>query len=274
MLRKSLLILIIALSSLMARELVIPNANGTVHLNISSTDVNRLVFPYAITFKAYSKEKDLMILVKDKELYIKFTPYKKQEVVTIKDKIVTKDTNRNLIYNKSKPAEIFVVTKEKTYSLILHPAKVEATTIYFTEPLKQKEKQIKKLLNKEEVYVDLLANKIIKPILKYNKLSGYEKKEKNILIGNVYVKSLHTKIKVIYKTLFKGYKYNAYIFDLINIDNTIYTIPDVRDVLNKILPYINKHKLLAYSIFYNNHIYKLLPKKSAKLVIVTDGDIK
>jgi len=51
---RKILLYLSLMAFIFAKEVVIDNAIGTLHLNISNKDVNRLVFPYKITYKVFS----------------------------------------------------------------------------------------------------------------------------------------------------------------------------------------------------------------------------
>lgn len=117
---KAILLLGLATIGLFAKSTVIDNLQETKHINLSRSDVNRLVFPYDITYQANSKEKDLTISVVGKEMFVKFTPSITQETLQVKDQIVNA-SDPKIVYYKAKPAELFVVTEKKTYSIVVHP---------------------------------------------------------------------------------------------------------------------------------------------------------
>lgn len=137
---KMLLLMVLATQTLFAGTQIIDNLNDTKHISLSRSDVNRLVFPSPIKFQANSKEKDLTISVVDNEMYIKFTPYVESEQTRVKDQVVETGEPK-IIYHKAKASELFVVTENKTYSLIVHPKKQDATTIIFTESFQEKKKR-------------------------------------------------------------------------------------------------------------------------------------
>lgn len=260
--KKILLINLLLASSLFARTQIIDNLTTTKHIRVSRSDVNRLVFPYKITYQANSKEKDLTISVVGNEMFVKFMPVKIQSQETVKNKVVSSGKVK-IDYSKSNPAELFIVTKKKTYSIVLHPKRGEATTVMFTESFDKKKKKL--FVNKDAEYVDNIANNIIKPILLESKLRGYEKKNVKGLKHTIKLdKMLFYKLK----TTYSGLRYKIYEYIITNPNKTPYTINNSKKILHDIVEKIDK-KISAYTIFYGNRVYKMLPNKSAKLLIVT-----
>jgi conjugal transfer pilus assembly protein TraK len=265
---KFMLISCLALSPLFGESLVIDNLQETKHINISRSDVNRLVFPYAITYQANSKEKDLTISVVGKEMFVKFTPSVTQEQTTIKDQVVNSG-DAKIIYYKARPSEIFVVTENKTYSIVVHPKKQEATTIIFTETLAVKKEKL--FENKDTEYVENITQNLLKPVMLNGNISGYEKKSVKSELVNIHIDSLDVDIQFGSIALHKGYRHYIYEFEIYNPNNDILTILDSKEILHKINKSLSK-KIIAYSLFYGNRIYKIMPNSSAKLFIITEAD--
>jgi hypothetical protein len=256
-------------TSLFSASQIIDNLEGTEHINLSRSDVNRLVFPTNIKFQANSKEKDLTISVVENEMYLKFTPYIEMEQSTVKDQVVDVG-EKKIIYHKAKPAELFVVTEKKTYSLIVHPKKKDSTTVYFTESFEDKKQEIFK--NKDSEYVANLANNIIKEILTKGKTRGFSKNDLNGQYSFVKLPEIKAEFAFKPQYVHNGYRYSVYEYELKNINSMTLSIPDVKEILKEINRSLNK-KIKAYTIFYNNRIYKILPGKTAKLVIVVDSEV-
>ncbi|MGD9718128.1 MAG: type-F conjugative transfer system secretin TraK [Sulfurimonadaceae bacterium] len=267
---KMLLLMVLATQTLFAGTQIIDNLNDTKHISLSRSDVNRLVFPSPIKFQANSKEKDLTISVVDNEMYIKFTPYVESEQTRVKDQVVETGEPK-IIYHKAKASELFVVTENKTYSLIVHPKKQDATTIIFTESFQEKKEEI--FANKEMEYVSYISNGIIKELLVHKKIKGFTKSQLN----NEYsiIKMPELKADLAYKaiSLHSGHKFDVYEYEIKNINTFAMSIPDVKNILHKINAELQR-KIKAYTIFYDNRIYKMLPSKSAKLILVVDAEIE
>lgn len=96
-------------------------------IKVSVNSVNRIVFPDNISFKIWSKEKNIDIVTHENELYLKYQPletsvYSGNEV-----------EDRNYIYN-GVPVDIFVATENgKTYSLLFMPSEIESRNVILTD---------------------------------------------------------------------------------------------------------------------------------------------
>ncbi len=262
------LFLLIAGENIFAKSLVINDLQDTAHINVSRNDVNRLVFPYKIKYQAISKEKDLTISVVDKEIFVKFTPYIKLKSKTVGGKIV-KTGEKRIIYSKSRPAEIYVVTERKTYSIVLHPKKMESRTVYFTETINENKEKL--FAHKDEDYIADLTKNVIKPILQEKlKIQGFKEKDVVDNYKKIYNKKINANLLFKQTKIYKGYRYDAYLYTIKNTNKIMLTISDAKEMLREITARINK-KVIAYSIFYGNRVYKVLPNKTAKLVVVTEA---
>jgi hypothetical protein len=92
-------------------------------IKVSVENINRLVFPDAITFKVWSKEKNVDITTHENELYIKYQPL--EQVVS-----TGKEAEERVIVYEGVPVDLFVKTKnDKTYSLILLPLNIESRNV-------------------------------------------------------------------------------------------------------------------------------------------------
>lgn len=267
---KKILLPILIASSMFADTQVFDNIQETVHINISNSDVNRLVFPYDIKYQANSKEKDLTISVVDKEMFVKFTPYIETVQSTVKDNVVQSGKPK-ILYDKSKASELFIVTEKKTYSIVLHPVKKESSTVFFNESFEEKKKAI--FINKDAEYVENITNNILKPAMTNQKIDGFDR----VSVTNdshkpIHIASINTILTYKHAALYKGYRYYVYEYEIKNPNEFILAIPDSKEILNDVVKTIKK-KIIAYTIYYDNRIYKMLPKGTAKLLIVTEGDI-
>lgn len=268
MIKKIAISALVIATSLFAKTEIIDNLNDTAHINLSNSDVNRLVFPYDITFQANSKEKDLTITVVGKEMYVKFMPYVEQEQTTIKNEVVNSGEPK-IKYNKSKASELFVVTENKTYSLIVHPKKQEATTVFFTETFSEKKEKI--FVNKDAEYVDNIVNNLFKQAFLKSDIKGFEKEKapeaKSQIIA---LKEIRGDVVLKHDVVYSGYRYDVYEYSIFNPDAQAINIPDTKEILLSIAPKLKK-KILAYSLFYGNRVYKIMPNSKARLLIVTEA---
>jgi len=260
----------LAAQTLFGGTQIIDNLNDTKHISLSRSDVNRLVFPSPIKFQANSKEKDLTISVVDNEMYIKFMPYIESEQTKVKDQIVETGQSK-VIYHKAKASELFVVTENKTYSLIVHPKKQDATTVIFTESFQEKKEEI--FANKEMEYVSYISNGIIKELLANKKIKGFTKSPLDGEYSIIKMPELKADLAYRAMSLHSGHKFDVYEYEIKNINTFGMSIPDVKNILYKINADLQR-KIKAYTIFYNNRIYKMLPSQSAKLIIVVDAEVE
>jgi len=101
-----------------AKEFQVVEGDGYHYVEISLTDVNRIVCPSEITGVVYSKEKSMEIKRKGNNAWVKILPTKKG----------------NEIDYPSYPREVYVECGGRVFSLILLPGKVPATTIILRVP--------------------------------------------------------------------------------------------------------------------------------------------
>mgnify|MGYP005988709427 FL=1 len=264
-----ILLIFVSLSSLTAKNIVIDNLKETKHINLSRSDTNRMVFPSKIKKQISSQEKDLLVTVTGNEMFVKFAPYREEEQVKVGGKTVTKGTS-NIVYNKAMVNELFVVTKDKTYSFILHPKKQESTTVTITESFKNKIDAIRLDLKSDTSFVKNIANDLILNILKNSPLRGYETKKVNKDIGSVYIPEIRANMNVSLFRTYKGYKYTINEYNIENKNDFILSIPDTKKILYSIVD--RKEFLVSYSLYYGNRIYKILPNDIAKLIVIKYSD--
>ena len=257
--------LLLCASSMFAKNIVIDNLNETKHINISRTDINRFVFPSLIKTQVSSKEKDLLVTTSGNEMFVKFSPYQEQEEVQVGGKTVTQGTS-TIVYNKAKVNEIFVVTENKTYLFILHPEDSESTTVLVTESFKDKVENIKTSLNSDTDYVKEIANNLINNILNNNPIKGYEIVQENKKLNSVYIPQIKADMNVELLTVYKGYKFIIEEYKIENNNNFILSIPDTKNILYSIID--RKDLLVAYTLYYDNRIYKILPNDHARLIVI------
>jgi hypothetical protein len=245
---------------------IIDNAVGTQRINVSQRDVNRLVFPSKILHQINSKEKSLIATNKENELFVKFTPYKEDNVTTVKDKVVTKGDSK-ILYDKNGPADLYVVTKDKTYQIILIPTDRDLVTIYFTESFKNKKEQLFKFNNNE--YVDVIVNKLITPYLKNGNLSGFQNLAISSKRKQLYLDQDGSIVNISLAKKLTSQLFNIYEYKIVNPSTIPLHIKNTKSILDEFNKEFENEEIKAYTIFYDNRIYKILPNDFAKLVIVS-----
>jgi len=100
---------------------IMPEKSSRV--SVSTTDVNRIKCgDGVITGVHYSKDKNMIVEVKDSNAYVKFMALKEGEKITYSDRA----------------SEVFVTCGGEVYELILIPKKVNAKTVYLSNPIKNK----------------------------------------------------------------------------------------------------------------------------------------
>ena len=258
--------LLLALSSsMLAKSIVIDNLNETKHINLSKSDINRFVFPAPIKTQVSSKEKDMLVTITGNEMFVKFSPFQEQEEVQVGGKTVTQGTS-TIVYDKAKVNEIFVVTEKKTYSFILHPTDEESATVMVTESFNEKVENIKIDLSKDTDYVKEIANNIINTILNNAPLRGYEIVKSSKKFDNAYIPEIRAEVGIELTTTYKGYKYTIEEYTIENNNDFILSIPDSKNILYSVVD--RKDLLVAYTLYYDNRIYKILPNDKARLLVV------
>ena len=259
------LLLALVSTSVFSKTIVLDNLNETKHINISKSDINRFVFPNPIKTQVSSKEKDLLVTITGNEMFVKFSPFQEQEEVQVGGKTVTQGTS-NIEYDRAKVNEIFVVTEGKTYSFILHPNDDEASTVMVTESFDDKIKDIKKELSGDTEYVTEIANNLIHNLLNNSPIKGYEVIKSNKKLGSVNVPEIRADMEVELANTYKGYRFTIEEYNIINPNNFVLSIPDAKTILYSIVD--RKELLVAYSLYYDNRIYKILPNDKAKLIVI------
>jgi hypothetical protein len=67
-------------------------------------------------------------------------------------------------------------------------------------------------------------------------------------------------------TVYKGYKFIIEEYKIENNNNFILSIPDTKNILYSIID--RKDLLVAYTLYYDNRIYKILPNDHARLIVI------
>ncbi len=109
---------------------VVVQPERTTSVELSATDVNRIICPDVVTDYVFSQEKGMTVTSKGRNLFVKYLttvlPSGKKEV------------NRT-------PNELFVTSAGQVYSLITHPRQIPSQTVWLSEP---EEGRLKKALER------------------------------------------------------------------------------------------------------------------------------
>lgn len=128
------------------------------YVEISQTDINRVVCPYEITGVVYSKEKSIEVKRKGNNAWIKILPTKRGEEIEY----------------PSYPRELYIECGGKVFSLVLLPKKKPASTIVLKLPHEDR-KAARDFERKAESYEKLLLS-LIKHVYKEIPPPGYSVK--------------------------------------------------------------------------------------------------
>ncbi|MHB8879988.1 MAG: TraK domain-containing protein [Thermodesulfovibrionales bacterium] len=144
---------------------------GFQPVEIAMKDISRIVCSADITNIVYSKEKSIEIKSQGKDAFIKNLPAETVDSAT---------GSLMLKYDK-RPKEVYVVCGSKTYSLLLIPRDIPATTIFLKSSITDKE-----LAGKYERATDYENTilKLIRDIYREDVPNGYEISEINKLAKN------------------------------------------------------------------------------------------
>jgi len=154
---------------------------------ISLKDINRIVAPNKILYVINSKEKAIQVKKINNSVYIKILPIDKKNI---------NGTNK-LIYGNI-PRDIFIVTNNNTYSLILIPKKIPAQTIYL-----KYHANISNIVLKSSAHINNIIN-LIKNAYSGNISHGFEEIRSGKLIKK------YKQADVILENIYKGIPYSIY----------------------------------------------------------------
>jgi len=163
--------------------------NEYTPVEVSLTDVNRIVCPVKVEGVIYSKEKAIDVKRQKNNVWVKILPYKEGEKVKYPDY----------------PRELFVECGGQVFSLLLIPKKIPSKTIY----LKPKYWDFKNARKFEE---NLPYEKLIVKLIKYAYIEyppdGYKVKEVNERVKRF------SEGKLILRKKYEGYMYEVreYVF--------------------------------------------------------------
>jgi hypothetical protein len=179
---------------------------------------------------------------------------------------VTKGDSK-ILYDKNGPADLYVVTKDKTYQIILIPTDRDLVTIYFTESFENKKEQLFKFNNNE--YVDVIVNKLITPYLKNGNLSGFQNLAISSKRKQLYLDQDGSIVNISLAKKLTSQLFNIYEYKIVNPSTIPLHIKNTKSILDEFNKEFENEEIKAYTIFYDNRIYKILPNDFAKLVIVS-----
>ncbi|BAK73164.1 type-F conjugative transfer system secretin TraK [Arcobacter sp. L] len=239
--RKFVLILFSFLITLNAADTI--NYYGDiVNIKLSKDSWNRIIFDSEVNAEPiFSKEKNIEISKANNSIFIKYKPMLKVEVSDKQEQILDID------YTNAKKTELFVSTKNGTYSFTIEPIQSEAKT-YLIQNIQNKNENLLKFEMNEprKVFKD-----ISKEVLLNEEIENYEKiklaKEATILDNLIIVPTY----------IFKGKIYSAHLFNITARE-------DVQNINEKIflnLSLMNKRAIVVKE-------KKLFKNSSTQLLII------
>lgn len=216
---KKLILLVISFITLNATDTI--NYYGDiVNIKVSQNSWNRIIFDSEVNAEPiYSKEKNVEIYKANNSVFIKFKPMIKLEVADKQERILDID------YSNSKKSELFISTKNGTYSFTIEPANVDAKTYLIQNVQNKNENLLKFEMNEpRKIFKD-----ITRDIFLNEEVENYEKlkfsKEATIL-DNLTIYPTH---------IFKGKIYSGYLFnvtareDIQNINEKLFLNLDLKN---------------------------------------------
>lgn len=175
--------------------------NGeTITVNVSKKSTNRLILPFKIKKKIFSSEKGLNIVIDGTDAYIKYTPYKKDNIISSQDNKNNQIIKSKIIYDGFVNAEVFFITTGGTYSFIFKPKKIASRTI-FIDDNRVKVNDICKVENQQNQYIKRLKNFTKQTISNtisssFKTLKVHKAISKDLLITNKYIGNQYTIYKI------------------------------------------------------------------------------
>jgi hypothetical protein len=195
---KKLIFLIISFITLNATETI--NYYGDiVNIKLSKNSWNRIIFDGEINAEPiFSKEKNVDIYKANNSVFIKFKPMLKVEVADKQEHILDID------YSNAKKSELFISTKNGTYSFTIEPTDTDAKTYIIQNIQNQNENILKfEMDSPRKVFKDITKN-----IFLNEEFNNYEKvklSKESIILNNLIVSPTY---------VFKGKIYSAYLFNI------------------------------------------------------------
>lgn len=227
----------------------------TQKIEISNSQINRIVLPYKISSKLTSKEKGLDVSVVDTQAFIKFMPIlettKIAENQTNNQKILNKETK----YTAINEAEVYFLTNSgETFSFIFQPRAIPAQTIIVRDI---RANAVKSFNEKTTSFQDQISS-IVKDVFKTQELKGFKKTKINKIVLD------DSRLRIISNFIYESSKYNVYLFDIKNKFKT--KGMQIKEIA--LMPLV-KFPIYAISIYYANEIYEIAPNSYAKAIIIT-----
>ncbi len=186
------------------KALQIVHDEGFQPIEISLKDITRIVCFTDITSTVYSKEKNIEIKTEGKDAFIKNLPVETYDPAT----------GRGALKYDAKKKEIYVICGGRTFSLLLVPRDIPATTVYLKMDREAKEKATK--YEQASDYENVMI-RLINDIYKENIPDGYDIAEVNKLAAN------YAEADVLHKRTYTGdtfqvYEYIVYAKQAVNLD--------------------------------------------------------
>lgn len=216
---KKLILLAISFITLNATDTI--NYYGDiVNIKVSQNSWNRIIFDSEVNAEPiYSKEKNVEIYKANNSVFIKFKPMIKLEVADKQERILDID------YSNSKKSELFISTKNGTYSFTIEPANVDAKTYLIQNVQNKNENLLKFEMNEpRKIFKD-----ITRDIFLNEEVENYEKvkfSKEGTILDNLTIYPTH---------IFKGKIYSAYLFnvtareDIQNINEKLFLNLDLKN---------------------------------------------
>lgn len=216
---KKLIFLIISFITLNATETI--NYYGDiVNIKLSKNSWNRIIFDSEVNAEPiFSKEKNVDVYKANNSVFIKFKPMLKVEVTDKQEQILDID------YSNAKKSELFISTKNGTYSFVIEPTEIDAKTYIIQNIQNQNENILKfEMDSPRKVFKEITKN-----ILINEEFENYEKiksSKEAIILDNLIVTP---------KFIFKGKIYSAYLFnikareDIENINEKLFINLDLKN---------------------------------------------
>lgn len=191
-----------------------------VNIKLSRDSWNRIIFDSEVNAEPiFSKEKNVEIYKANNSVFIKFKPMLKVEVADKQEQILDID------YSNAKKSELFISTKNGTYSFTIEPNQLEAKTYVIQNIQNKNENLLKFELNEpRKVLSDITKN-----ILLNEEVENYEKIKSSkdvFILDNLIITP---------KFVFKGKLYTAYLFNVMardeiqNINEKIFLNIDIKN---------------------------------------------
>ena len=147
-------------------EIQIVHEEALTPVEISMTDLTRIVCSSEISRVVYSKEKGVEIKTEGKEAYIKNQPFERTDPAT----------GKTVIKYDKKPKELYVLCGDRTFSLLLVPRDIPTNTIYLKTTKAAKEEARK--FEQASDYENMIF-KLVTAVYRENIPDGYRIEEIN-----------------------------------------------------------------------------------------------